>query len=131
MRVLTHIKGIFAYLLVLVMFSAPVLASIGSHACCPDPEQSVIAKTSNMSAHYEHLALQDSGSVHLKGAVHDNTSELPCNISCCANVTGTGIVSSSQPALAVDYQFSTAFFPVTDIAMSAADNLHTPPPRIS
>lgn len=131
MRVSGHIKGTLACLLVLVMFSAPVLASIGSHGCCPELEQAVTAKIHNMSTHYEHLALQDSDSLQVKSAVHDDSKELPCDISCCANVTGTGIVGSNQPALIVDYHFSSGFFPVSDIALSAADNLHTPPPRIS
>ena len=118
-------------LLVLVMFSAPVLAGIGTHGCCPEQEQSAATKTHSMSSHFEHLALQDAVSMHVKGAVHDNSNELPCDISCCANVAGTGIVGSNQPILVVEYHFASVSFPVNDIAASAADNLHTPPPRNS
>jgi hypothetical protein len=113
------------------MFSAPVLAGLGTHGCCPEQDQSVASKIHTMSSHFEHLALQDAGPTQVKGAVHDNSTEFPCDISCCANVAGTGIVGSNQPVLVVEYHLASGFFPVNDIAVSAADNLHTPPPRIS
>jgi len=131
MRVLRDIKGTLAYLLILVMFSTPIVASAGSHACCPDTEMSAVTKSQDMTAHFEHLTATNSDSTHLKGAVHDSLSEMPCDISCCANVTGAGIVASNQPVLAADYHFSLGFFPTNDLAVSAADNLHTPPPRLS
>jgi len=129
MKVFRNIKSALAYFLVIVVFAASMTTNSNAHACCPENLEA--AEEHTVTLHFQHLNV-GAAEVFEQGMVtYKNNDSMTCDISCCANVTSNGITTLNLPVLALNYQTSVAFSPTSDVAISAAANIHTPPPRIS
>ena len=146
MRVFKNISTMFiSAMVMLVMLTASLESVAASHACCPEGTSArQSGELHNLVSHYQHSAqLNEGGLMNEAGlaASHDgmihgagspaSSPDLLCQVSCCANITSFAI---PMAAALVDqgWTFSNqAYHPGGDIAFSAAENLHTPPPRLS
>jgi len=87
-----------------------------------------------LASHFQHLDSVAS-TKHVHGDQVDSETtvpiETPCEISNCMNGFASYVLNTGTLASSSWHASSQALFPATETAVSAADNLHTPPPRIS
>lgn len=130
MRVVQTIKLMLVTLVAATaVLTTPMAAATSTHACCPDPAISLSSSQHGLISHLQHsTSLGQAGDLKPSES-NPSGPEHPCDISCCATIANIAIADVSM-ALSTTWDLSSdVYAPVNEIAFSAAQNLHTPPPR--
>lgn|GEM_PF-2545754 len=130
MRFVRHIySALLAALLFVSLASAPVMAKVAAHACCPETEMSF--STTYMDGtliHSQHVKSMGQNNAH--GGHDRSSSKAPCSIACCAGFAN--IVALPDPlGKQDDYYGAAPLYELTpQVGLSVTHSIVTPPPRL-
>lgn len=131
MRVVQTIKLLLVTLVAaFAVLTTPMAAAASSHACCPDPAINLSRSQHGMVSHFQHSTMVEQAGDLEQGDLDPISPEPRCDISCCATIANVAIADVDVVLSATWIFSSDVYASVNKIAFSAAQNLHTPPPRL-
>lgn len=131
MRFVKHILAqLVIFFAVGVIMASPIAAASVNHSCCPETFQTGLGASSHdLMVHYSQAMKISHGMIDQSSYDTPSATDKMCDVSCCISVTSSALVTFVAQG-ATSWQLRPAFYRVVnEIALSAASNLHTPPPR--
>jgi len=130
MRVVQTIKLMLVTLVTAyAVLTTPVAVASSMHACCPEPAITLSRSQHDMVSHFQHSTSQGQADDFKPSELAPSGPEHPCDISCCATIANIAIADVGMVPSTIWDLSSDVYAPVNEIAFSAAQNIHTPPPR--